>query len=329
MYDIAEQVQRWLDDGRHPTVATVVSTRGFSSRELAATAAWVDGEPAVGRLIDEVRVEDVLDLDAHGLVQVTVSEADAVAAGLACGGTATVLVQHASAYPGEVWRLLVNREPVCLVTRVRDDELAGTDLFTPGTIRDAHGYGDQVPRLFARGTKAAELIDGEPTVVAVGLWPVPTLVVVGDGLIADALRDTATLLGWQPQVTAGVDESVAAIAVLHRGDAVVVLSHDRAVDGPALVAALHSASGYVGALGSRRTQAARRDWLTDHDVAADAQAHIHGPAGLDIDAHTPVEIAISIVAEILGARAGSSGGPLSERSGPVHVDGVQAPPPRY
>jgi xanthine dehydrogenase accessory factor len=109
----------------------------------------------------------------------------------------------------------------------------------------------------------------------------------------------------------------------------VVLSHDRAVDGPALAAALASDVGYVGALGSRRTQAARREWLTDHDVAGDDQQRIHGPAGLDIDAHTPGEIAVSIVAEILAGRSSASGGALRDRPGPVHVAGVHSPPPRY
>jgi xanthine dehydrogenase accessory factor len=82
-------------------------------------------------------------------------------------------------------------------------------------------------------------------------------------------------------------------------------------------------------LGSRHTQQARREWLTAHGVAQAEQARIHGPAGLDLDAHTPAEIAISIVAEILAHRAGTTGGSLRERPGPVHAAGVNAPPPRY
>ena len=85
----------------------------------------------------------------------------------------------------------------------------------------------------------------------------------------------------------------------------------------------------MGALGSRRTQAARRDWLTEFGVSAADQDRVHGPAGLDIDAHTPAEIAISIVAEIVAGRSSAGGGALRDRSGPVHVDGVHAPPPRY
>jgi xanthine dehydrogenase accessory factor len=240
-----------------------------------------------------------------------------------------VLVQSAAAYPPDLWTRLVAREPVCLVTRVHDATVGSTQLYTPATIRDAHGFGDRVPRLFGRGVTAAEVIEGDPQTVAVALWPVRSLVVVGDGLIADALRDTASLLGWPALVTQDAGAAVAAAGELRRSDAFVVLSHDRAVDGPALSAALAGRAGYVGALGSRRTQAARREWLTEHGVAAADQDRIHGPAGLDIDAHTPGEIAISIVAEILGSRSAASGGALRDREGPVHIAGVQTPPPRY
>jgi xanthine dehydrogenase accessory factor len=155
------------------------------------------------------------------------------------------------------------------------------------------------------------------------------MLVVGDGLIADALAASAGLLGWPVQVTNDAAQAVTAAAELHRSDAVVVLSHDRAVDGPALSAALDGRAGYVGGLGSRHTQAARWEWLTEHGVPESEQARVHGPAGLDIDAHTPAEIAVSIVAEILAVRSGSTGGSLGQRGGPVHVAGVNAPPPRY
>jgi xanthine dehydrogenase accessory factor len=116
---------------------------------------------------------------------------------------------------------------------------------------------------------------------------------------------------------------------LTESDAVVVLSHDRAVDVPALAALLAGRVGYVGGLGSRGTQAARRDGLIEHGVPAEQLDRIHGPAGLDIDAHTPAEIAVAIVAEVLASRSGSSGGSISKREGPVHTGGVHAPPPRY
>lgn len=329
MYDIAEKVQDWLADGREVRIAQVVATRGFSSREPAASCAWSNGE-VVGGLDAGIDVRAL----QPGLVDVTISDDDAVAAGLACGGVVTVLVQPASAYPAATWTSLVDREPICLVTPLDADGVPGeTQLFTPHTIRDAAkpgSYGDPVPRLFGRGATAAALIEDEGRrVAAVALWPVPSLVVVGDGLIAEALEGAANLLGWTCTVTPHLDGALAAVGHLRRSDALVVLSHDRAVDGPVLAAALAGGAGYVGGLGSRHTQAARREWLTAHGVSHAEQARIHGPAGLDIDAHTPGEIAVSIVAEILANRAGSSGGSLRERPGPVHTAGVQAPPPRY
>jgi xanthine dehydrogenase accessory factor len=320
VYAIAQQVAEWVGAGRDVRVAVVVASRGFSSREPAAAMAWTDGDGAVGALVGGISPDQ---LPEDGLVDVTLSEDDAIRAGLACGGTVTILVRSAADFPPDTWERLVDRDPLCLVIPVGT---SAAQLFTATTIRDAYPFGDEVPRLFGRGVTATALIDDAAVVV---LWPVPTLVVVGEGLIADALRDLATLLGWNPAVTPEVQSAVAAVADLEPSDAVVVLSHDRAADGPTLAAALAGRAGYVGALGSRRTQAARREWLTEHAVAVEAQARIHGPAGLDIDAHTPGEIAVSIVAEILASRSKAAGGALRDREGPVHTAGVNAPPPRY
>ena len=331
MYAIADTVRRWLDQGRPVSVAQVVATVGFSSRDQGAALAWTPGEQPVGALIEGIPLDPPT---TGGLSRATVTDDDATAVGLSCGGIATVLSAPADAYPLELWDRLADRQPVCVVTEVHPDGLDGA-VFTPETIRDAHAHADEIPRLFARGTSATALYgagsEGETvtgTAVA-SLWPVPSLLVVGDGLIATALSDTAALLGWQAQVAADVEPAVTALRQLRRSDAVVVLSHDREVDGPVLAAALASGVGYVGALGSRRTQAARQEWLAEHGVTETAMERIHGPAGLDIDAHTPAEIAISIVAEILGSRSSSAGGALRDRPGPVHVAGVQSPPPRY
>lgn len=321
MYEIAQQVQDWQTAGREVMVGTVVATSGFSSREPGVAAAWTDGEPTAGRLVAGLGPERIT---GDGLVEVPVSADDAAGAGLSCGGVATILVQPATAYPAELWQRLRGREPLCLVTSVSD---GNTELFTPETINGVAGHGSEIARLFGRGTSQTAVLD-ERTVV-VTLWPVPRLVVVGDGLIADALCEAAKLLGWQASTAPGAAEAVAGVAGLQRSDAVVVLSHDRDVDGPVLAAALTAGVGYVGALGARHTQAARREWLTERGVAAEDQARIHGPAGLDLGAHTPAEIAVSIVAEILAMRSGASGAALRERKGPVHVTGVQAPPPRY
>jgi len=147
-----------------------------------------------------------------------------------------------------------------------------------------------------------------------------TLLVVGDAAVAEvaaALEAVAGTLGWSTTVA---DDMDAVRAALPAADSVVVLSHDHGVDGPALGAALDANVGYIGAMGSRRTQARRREWLTEHGVPDSAQERIHGPAGLDIRADTPAEIAVSILAEVIGVRHGASGGALRDRPGPIHPE---------
>ena len=307
MYDIADQVRAWLATGRDVTVAQVVATRGFSSRNPAAAAAWT-GADAIGQVLDGLPTAELVGFPP-GLHEIAISDAAAQHAGLSCGGRASVLVQNAAALGDDVWARLAAREPVLLVTTLATGDVTS---YLPRTARDAP---DELARLFRRGTSSTELTGAE---AAVALWPVPTLVVVSDGLIADALAGAAALLGWSSEVTGDVDAAVRAAGRLHRSDAFVVLSHAREVDGPSLAAALAGGAGSVGALGSRRTQAARAEWLTEHGVGADDRARIHGPAGLDLDAHTPGEIAISIVAEIIADRGQSAGGSLRDRPGPVH-----------
>jgi xanthine dehydrogenase accessory factor len=321
MYDIAEDVARWLDAGKPVLVAQLVETQGFSSRDPAAALAWTDGA-SVGALPG---IEPSA-LGGRGLVDVTVTDADAVASGLSCGGVARVVVQDAAAYPADVWQRLARREPLCIV---HDVAAVTTRVHTADDVRDAadRPAGSEIPRLFARGTSASAIFAEELAVVT--LWPPTTLLVVGDGNIAEALAAAAALLDWSAEVTNDAQTAADRAAALTPSDAFVVLSHDRAVDVPALAAALAGRAGYIGGLGARRTQAARREGLLALGIGEDELARIHGPAGLDIDAHTPAEIAVSIIAEIVATRSGASGGPISGRDGPVHVGGVHAPPPRY
>jgi xanthine dehydrogenase accessory factor len=164
-------------------------------------------------------------------------------------------------------------------------------MFTPETIAET---GEEVAQLFGRGVSVTAVADSTVTTV---LWPVPTLVIVGAGAVAEALVAAAGLLGWQTQTITDVSSATGVIATLAVLDKVVVVSHDDELAGPALEAALAGEVGYIGALGSRRTQSARADWLAYRDITD--LSRIHGPAGLDIGASTAAEIAVSILAEAL------------------------------
>ena len=107
-------------------------------------------------------------------------------------------------------------------------------------------------------------------------------------------------------------------ADLRPSDALVVLSHDPAVDTPALAAALRSGEPYVGALGSRHTQSARRQRLAAIGVPDAACDRIHGPVGLDLGARTPEEVALAVCAEILAHRSGRDAASLRAGTGPIN-----------
>jgi xanthine dehydrogenase accessory factor len=103
-------------------------------------------------------------------------------------------------------------------------------------------------------------------------------------------------------------------------DAVCVLTHDAKFDVPAIVSALATRVGYIGAMGSRRTHAARVERLLDAGVDPDQLDRILAPIGLDIGARTPEETAISICAEIIALHTGRRPPSLRDASGPIHAD---------
>jgi xanthine dehydrogenase accessory factor len=132
---------------------------------------------------------------------------------------------------------------------------------------------------------------------------VPELVVVGGGPIADALAGMATALGWNVRVLADSASAAGVIAALSPADKVVVAAHDLELAGAALLAAIESGAAYIGSVGSRRMQENRADWLAYRGVTD--LSRVHGPAGLDIGAETPGEIAVSVLAEAISVNAGT------------------------
>jgi xanthine dehydrogenase accessory factor len=172
--------------------------------------------------------------------------------------------------------------------------------------------------------------------------PPPRLVVIGAVDTAEALCAAARMLGWHticadpravfatPERIPSADElivewpeeALARIAPDHN-TAVVVLTHDDKFDLPALKAALRSTAFYVGAIGSRKTQAHRRERLLVEGLSEDELAQVYGPSGLDLGADTPAEQAISILSEALAVRAGRLGTPLRTATGRIHVEEEQ------
>jgi xanthine dehydrogenase accessory factor len=342
MFDLAGQVRAWQNEQRPVWLARVVSVTGMGSNERAEAAALTDGQPPAGSILSgaaDAGLRDAVaaataDHEGSRLLHLHVGDEQAVAVGLTCGGQASVLLQPADDLPAPLWQRLTSRSPVCLVTDLDEPRLGRTTWLMGGPDTGA-GAEDPVARapevvaVFGRGTTEAALVDVEDRrLLVTALWPTPRIVIVGEGRIAAALDAAGRLLGWEPSTVNDAAAAGDAVAGLGPGDGVVVLSHDRAVDAPMLAAALSSGVGYLAALGSRHTQAARADWLAEHGVPAEGVGRIRGPAGLDIGARTPAEIAVAIVAEMVAVRSGATGSPLAERGGPIHHDGLHAPPAR-
>jgi xanthine dehydrogenase accessory factor len=168
----------------------------------------------------------------------------------------------------------------------------------------------------------------------VEVFPVrPRLVVVGAVEVARTLVRLAKELGFETVVIDGrqsfatperfpdVDrlvvgwpDEIADDIGLGPNDAVAVLTHDVKFDEPAIVEALRRGSRYVGAVGSRKTQADRRQRLRDAGVSEAQLAQLRGPVGLDLGGRQPAETALAILAEIVAERYGGSGRPMREKA---------------
>lgn len=151
------------------------------------------------------------------------------------------------------------------------------------------------------------------------------LVIVGAVHIAQPLSQMAALAGYgvriiDPRTAFATAERFPGIALSHDWadealarvpltprSAVVLLTHDPKLDDPALVAALRSNCFYIGALGSKKTQAARQARMRAEGFGDDALARIHGPIGLNIGARSPAEIAVAILAEMTLTLRGAKG----------------------
>jgi xanthine dehydrogenase accessory factor len=117
-------------------------------------------------------------------------------------------------------------------------------------------------------------------------------------------------IGWPQEVMRDVE--------LGARDAVLVFTHDPKFDEPALIAALRTNAGYIGALGSRQTTIDRERRLRRAGAADADIARIHAPCGLDIGSRTAEETAVSVLAEIIASRAHRAAAPLRQTTGPIH-----------
>jgi xanthine dehydrogenase accessory factor len=271
-----------------------------------------------------------------------ISDDLALTVGLPCGGEIDVFVEEVRRPLVERLLQVVDRSERAVVLTVLDGPDLGAELLvTDGGER----VGDAPEELAER---AAELIrTGRSGVVEIGgrevfadvYGPPPRLLIYGAVDTAEALSRAAQEIGWRPIVadararfaTSERLPSAAEIVVAWPEDAlakvepdeataIVVLTHDDKFDVPMIAGALATEAFYIGALGSRRNQARRRERLLEAGVDEAALERVSGPCGLDIGAQTPAETAVSILAEIMAVRAAREGGRLREATTRIHAE---------
>ncbi|WP_296377143.1 MULTISPECIES: XdhC family protein [unclassified Pseudonocardia] len=254
-----------------------------------------------------------------------VAEPAALAAGLACSGGATLLGHPLpAALADALGRSLERGAPSALVSTA---DGAGALVLTGPELADVVGtLGsaglDEVAtgaarQLLRRGATVTERVPNEAgPELLLDLWvPVPSVLIVGSGAIGAALEAQAALLGWSSRYESELDATVAAVAAFSDADVLVLLDHAPSFDA-ALIEGLRG-RGFIGALGSRHTQSARRERLLAAGLTADEMARLYGPVGLDLGARTPAETAVSIVAQVIAARAGRAGTALAAAEGRI------------
>jgi xanthine dehydrogenase accessory factor len=289
VYEIALTVAACLRSGTRVDVAWVVETdlapADGAPVDPSGALALTPGGGRVGSLfggvLDQQLAERAQALGARGrLVTLQVGELEAQAFGLAGAGTATAAVAPAGLMPPELWPLLLERDPVSLVLERDGDDLVRARL----DYADGHDAGSRV----------------EDTEVATTWRPVPTAVLVGGGPVLQALHQMTPLLGWKAHRTNDPDTARGLVVGLGPLDCVVLAMHDVDTAGPVLASTLEGQAGYVAALGSRAMQQSRETWLTDRGIAG--LERIHTPAGLDIGAEGPAEVAVAILAQAIAER---------------------------
>jgi xanthine dehydrogenase accessory factor len=328
--NIPEIALGWHREGKGAVLATVVETWGSAPRRVGSQLAIssegeIEGSVSGGCVEGAVVVEAIEALEAgeSRMLEYGISDGDAFAVGLACGGTIRVLVEPIGAVlPEAMLADLVAartaRQPIAYVV----NPTSGARSLT------SDGYGTRF-RMDRSGFEE----DGE-SFVAIHNPPLRMLI-VGAVHIAQALVPMARLAGYDPTLIDPresfgsearfpgetilhdwPDEGVASYGLDSR-TALVLLTHDPKLDDPALEQALRSEVFYIGALGSKRTHAKRVARFEEKGYSTDEIGKIHGPVGLDIGAASPAEIALSIMAECTEVlRHGPKSGPKNGSEAP-------------
>lgn len=342
MYDVLNDISRWLNQGEDVGLATVISTWGSAPRGVGAKMAFtptgkISGSVS-GGCVEGAVFESGMQAIMSGiprLLHFGVTDETAFEVGLACGGQIEVFVQKL--HPGlfELVRTSIQaRRSLAVVSVIAGPiHLLGKQLACVDGKTVISELGDELDQRAAQlaseflrqgepGSVQTELGDGEAVRLFVDvILPPPTLVMVGGVHIAITLASLARALGYRtvvvdprqafasPERFPHVDRLVQAWPdeafaeiPLTPNTCVAILTHDPKIDDPAVKLALNSPAFYVGVLGSRKTHQKRRRRLLAEGLRSEDLDRLHAPIGLDLGGKTPEETALAVMAEIVATR---------------------------
>lgn len=329
MREVLEEIRSWTAAGDRVAIATVVETWGSSPRPLGSKmvvsssggmAGSVSNGCIEGAVFEEA--QKVLRAAKSRLVPFGVADDVAFEVGLACGGHVEVMIQPLAAEHLELIELIEAERPAELRTNLETGELklieGAPERDQPA--RDGDWFIEPHPRP-------------------------PQMVIIGAIHIAIPLHRLAKLMGYRVTVvdarakfatrerfpeadqiiTAWPDEALAGMT-LDRSTFVVILTHDPKFDLPALRSVVGKDVRYIGAIGSRTTNANRFEELRAEGFSDQQLAAVHGPIGLDLGGRGAEETALAIMAEVTAVRYGASGGTMRDarRAAPASAVGGEA-----
>ncbi|KIF78822.1 XshC-Cox1 family protein [Streptomyces sp. 150FB] len=362
MREIVPQLRELLDAGEPFALATVVGVRGSAPRGPGAVmAVGADGRvigSVSGGCVESAVYEAATEVLASGEARSQtygISDGDAFAVGLTCGGTLEILIKaYGATEPGgpslpELLDAVEGGSPVAVATVTGGAAPLGAQLVVGSDRTDGslgHPWLDSAAADDARGLLAQGVTAGrhygargqrrmdEVSVFVQAFRPPARMLVFGAIDYASATAGMGAFLGYHVTVCdarpafatrarfPAADEVVRAwpheylaATDVDERTVVCVLTHDPKFDIPLLLAALRTPARYIGVMGSRRTHDDRMARLREEGVTEADLARLASPIGLDLGARTPEETAVSIAAEIISTRWGGTGSRLSELPG--------------
>ena len=346
MKEVLSEIEVWKARGDRIALATVIDVQRSAPRppgakmavnsrgEIAGSVSGGCVEGAVAEIAD-----GVLRGDPPQLLHFGIADSDAWDVGLPCGGEIDVWVE---AYePGRFEEVARAGGRAAEVTAL-EGALPGAKLLVEadgarsGTLGSPE-LDDEAARM-ADELLWAETSERRGSLFVDVVGPSPRLIVFGAVDIAASLCSLARAAGWRSYVVdprarfatperfpdaeeviaAWPEEAVARIGGVDPATSIVVLTHDPKLDDAALMLALGSPARFIGAMGSRRAQAKRRERLLELGVGDETLERISAPVGLDLGATSREETSLSILAEIVAARHGRDGGRLAVSKGRIH-----------